>query len=127
MNKEKDILGKIRESGNPFSVPEGYFGGVEDRVRERMSAGEKKSPVWAVAKPALILTCMFVVILGIGYGTMALTGTSASDRFAEHTEEADVLADQTFTSMEDEELIDYLTENLSSSDIEMLIADLQTK
>lgn len=127
MNKERDILGKIRESGSPFSVPDGYFNGIEDRVREKISVPERKSPVWTIAKPALILTCMFAVILGIGYGTMALTGTSASDRFSERTDEAEFFADQAFSSMEDDELIDYLAENLSSSDIETLIADLQTK
>ena len=126
MNKERDILGKIRESGSPFSVPDGYFNGIEDRVREKISVPESKSPVWAIAKPALILTCMFAVILGIGYGTMVLTGTSASDRFSERTDEAELLADQAFSLMEDDELIDYLAENLSSSDIEMLITDLQT-
>lgn len=126
MNKEKDILAKLREADNPYSVPEGYFSTIEDRVREKIAAPGSKSPVWAVAKPALLLTCMFAVILGIGYGTMALTGTAASDRTSEYADETDILAEETFSVMGDDEIIEYLSDNLSSSDIEMLLADLTT-
>ena len=64
-----------------YTLPEGYFSRMEDKVRDRIHAKEKKSslmkarPGLGVIKPALLLVCMFLIIFGIGYGTMALTGT----------------------------------------------------
>lgn len=127
MNKEKDILEEMKNSKRPFGVPENYFGTVEERVREKISAPQGRSAVWGVAKPALLLTCMFTIILGIGYGTMALTGTSfrgGNARFAE--ESAEEVSGEIFNGMEDDELIEYLSDHLKTSDLEMFVAELQT-
>lgn len=131
MNKEKDILEEMKSAKRPFGVPENYFSTVEDRVREKISAPQGRSMVWTVAKPALLLTCMFAVILGIGYGTMALTGTSfrgGNARFAEESaeESAEEVSGEIFSGMEDEELIEYLSGHLKASDLEMFVAELQT-
>lgn len=127
MNKEKDILEEMKSAKRPFSVPENYFSTVEDRVREKISAPQGRSMVWTVAKPALLLTCMFAVILGIGYGTMALTGTTfkgGNARLAEESSEE--ASEEIFSGMEDEELIEYLSDHLKASDLEMFVAELQT-
>lgn len=33
------------------------------------------SKAWKVAGPAVLLACMFVAVIGLGYATLALTGT----------------------------------------------------
>lgn len=127
MNEKKDILEQLRNSRGGFSVPEGYFDTVEDRVREKISNPRAENPVWAVAKPALLLSCMFVLILAIGYGTMSLTGTPSSGEAGKLAEDAaEVVMEQDFGNLEDDEIIDYLAENLSFSDIETFIAEEQT-
>ncbi len=127
MNEKKDILEQLRNSQSGFSVPEGYFDTIEDRVREKISNPRAAHPVWAVAKPALLLSCMFVLILAIGYGTMTITGTSSSGETGKLAEDgAEVVMEQDFSHLEDDEIIDYLAENLSFSDIETFIAEEQT-
>lgn len=133
MNEEKDILEEMR-SGNPrpFTTPEGYFEGIEDKVRERI---DKPSghPALGVLKPALLLVCMFVAIIGIGYGTLVLTGTLGykADRMAAATEvqvsdaaESESVADSSFSSMTDDEMLDYLADSLTMSEIENYLAEL---
>ena len=91
---DKDILQNPSLKENPFTVPPGYFSGIEDQVHakirgalaEEMSPEENFSaevslpeavPVktgrLAVLKTHFALAATFVFILGIGYGFLHLT------------------------------------------------------
>jgi len=114
-----------------YKVPEGYFLQMEDKVRDRIHASEEKTtnrsgnPAWGIVKPALLLVCMFVAIFGIGYGTMALTGTLGYEKSSEMVAESDAetSTDATTETEADEEIIEYLSETMSTAAIESYIAE----
>ncbi len=59
---------KENMTNNPFTVPDGYFESLEDRVRERIHrpAGPFASFV-IKAKPAFMMALMFGAIAGLGW------------------------------------------------------------
>lgn len=111
-----------------YSLPDGYFLQMEDKVRERIHKSDKKAAIFdlrpglRVVKPALLLVCMFVVIFGIGYGTMALTGTLGYEKPSEIVAEAQADVSET-SDQEIEETIEYLSETMSAEAIETFIAE----
>ena len=69
---------KMRQS--PFSVPEGYFDSVEERISNAVfkeDTTQQKGSVWNYLKPVLLLACSFCLIFGIGYGILSLSGVTA--------------------------------------------------
>jgi hypothetical protein len=144
MSDKNNILDRRELKCNPFSVPEGYFDTVEDVVRERISTPEK-SGFAAILKPALLLACMFGIIFGIGYGALSLTGTlnkedkaitaeSAEeyyinsrliDHFAADMAEQDDDEQAVSSELGEEEIISFLSEELSSAQLTYILADLQ--
>ena len=65
---------------NPFTVPDGYFSTVEDRVRSRLEAPPSSFGLFVMrVKPALMLTLMFGIIAGIGYVASRITGLLYTD------------------------------------------------
>lgn len=89
MDEIKDILkAKGYEPDSikavPFSVPENYFSGIEDRVRSSIRQTEERPLLWyekffrAVKAPAM-LVIMFGLIFGMGYGVLSLTSTLNPD------------------------------------------------
>lgn len=91
--KLKDICG----TGNPFSVPEGYFDRVTKEIMDRLPEKEKvilppTPTTWQRIKPWLYLAAMFCVIMGgaryfvgpslqqkIDKSPMAITSAEAQD------------------------------------------------
>lgn len=144
MSDKNNILEREGLKNNPFSVPEGYFDTVEDMVRERIRTPEKRGPM-SILKPALLLACMFGIIFGIGYGALSLTGTinQEESRLTAETEEeiwfhsrfldffAADMAEQyedeqeQSSELEDEEIISFLSGELSSEQLAYILADLQ--
>ena len=79
MKNNNDILQREEFRQNPFTAPEGYFASLEDSLRDKVFATEKKPAGFVgVLKPALMMACSFAVILGIGYGILSMTGGLAS-------------------------------------------------
>jgi len=111
-----------------YSLPDGYFLQMEDKVRDRIRKSEEKGswlgakPGFGVVKPALLLVCMFLVIFGIGYGTMALTGTLGYEKPSEMVAETEADVSQE-SDQEIEETIEYLSETMSTAAIETFIAE----
>ena len=65
---------------NPFTVPEGYFAELEDRLREVVLSPEAQSVGWlAKVKPAMMLALMFGVIAGFGWIVSKITGLLYTD------------------------------------------------
>lgn len=65
---------------NPFTVPEGYFAELEDRLREAALSPEAQSVGWlAKVKPAMMLALMFGVIAGFGWIVSKITGLLYTD------------------------------------------------
>ena len=65
---------------NPFTVPEGYFAELEDRLREIAVTPEPEHVGWlAKVKPAVMLTLMFGVIAGFGWIVSRITGLLYTD------------------------------------------------
>ncbi len=69
-------MSEIKENmtNNPFTVPDGYFESLEDRVRERIHrpAGPFASFV-IKAKPAFMMALMFGAIAGLGWIASKIT------------------------------------------------------
>ena len=94
MSDKNEFLELMKESSNPFKVPEGYLEGVEDLIMSKIGVSEAGADAagaavaavaavaeeprgWrAVVKPIIYMAAMFGVIFGMGYGVMALTHTS---------------------------------------------------
>lgn len=65
---------------NPFTVPEGYFSELEDRLREIAVTPEPEHVGWlAKVKPAMMLALMFGVIAGFGWIVSRITGLLYTD------------------------------------------------
>lgn len=78
--KHMEILEEPGLKQNPFSVPEGYFADLEDRLHDRIHAPEPKShAIMAKVKPALVLALMFGIIAGFGYVVSKVTGLMYTD------------------------------------------------
>ena len=60
-----DNFNKKYEKKNPFSVPDGYFEQLEDRLMEQVGKREKhrKEGIWLLVKPYLGLTGVFLLAL----------------------------------------------------------------
>ena len=63
-------MSEIKEdiNRNPFTVPDGYFESLEDRVRERIHRPATPFATFVMkAKPAFMMALMFAVIAGFGW------------------------------------------------------------
>ena len=128
MKDTKNILEQESLKQAPFTVPEGYFLTVEDRVRERIAKPEGRTRLWTVLKPGMAVAAMFLIIFGIGYATLSLTGTLGSGRSAQLAQAESVSAveenlNEAIEAVPDEELLEYLTETVSWSDLQSFIAE----
>ncbi len=128
MKDTKNILEQASLKQAPFTVPEGYFLTVEDRVRERIAKPERGTRLWTVLKPGMAVAAMFLIIFGIGYATLSLTGTLGSGRSARLAQAESVSAveenlNEAIEAVPDEELLEYLTETVSWSDLQSFIAE----
>lgn len=130
MKDTKNMLEQESLKQAPFTVPEGYFATVEDRVRERIAQPAKRSRLWTVLKPGIAVAAMFLIIIGLGYATLSLTGTLGSGRSARMLADADteisvVEADlnEKIEELPDDELMEYLSETVSLADLQLFLAD----
>lgn len=128
MKDTKNILEQASLKQAPFTVPEGYFLTVEDRVRERIAKPERGTRLWTVLKPGMAVAAMFLIIFGIGYATLSLTGTLGSGRSAQLAQAESVSAveenlNEAIEAVPDEELLEYLTETVSWADLQSFIAE----
>lgn len=128
MKETKNILEQESLKQAPFTVPEGYFQTVEDRVRERIAKPERSTRLWTVLKPGIAVAAMFLIIFGIGYATLSLTGTLGSGKSARLAEAEPVSVveenlNEAIGAVPDEELLEYLSETVSWSDLQSFIAE----
>ena len=130
MKETKNILEQDSLRQAPFTVPEGYFATVEDRVRERIAKPARSSRLWTVLKPGIAVAAMFLIIFGLGYATLSLTGTLGSGRSNQMLADADteisvVEADlnEKIEELPDDDLMEYLSETISLTDLQLFLAD----
>lgn len=117
MKKVGDILTDPRFKEKAFNIPDGYVEGLESRVSDKINPQAAGGGFWSVAKPAALLACMFVLIFGLGYATLSLTGTlgeRTSDRFAMETDAYDDGASDDELS---DDIVEYLAQTLTLEDI----------
>ncbi|MDD2293975.1 MAG: hypothetical protein PHD07_07200 [Bacteroidales bacterium] len=145
MDEIKNILDNPDLKRNAFSVPEGYFAKMEDSVRERIKAPVHESLFLKYFKPAFGLLCSFALIFGLGYGVLTLTHTLPGDEevspyitlledeyynraTVDYLEiaEADTLFQSSYdeSAPDDEDIVTYLSSQLTSADIHYIYADL---
>lgn len=87
--RDIDILQKAKMRQIPFSTPEGYFENMEERLREKILPNQPKGwwPSWAkTLKASLALAASFIIVAGLGWGVMKLTGQNQTT-FASNTTE----------------------------------------
>ena len=69
-----------RPDKHPFTVPEGYFRSLEDRLHGRIHAPLRGTALLVMrVKPALMLALMFGIIAGFGYIVSKVTGLLYTD------------------------------------------------
>lgn len=115
MIKVGNIFEDARVKAKPFNIPEGFVEGLEDRVSAKIGKQQERGGVRAVLKPAALLVCSFAFVLLMGYGVMALTGTTSSKTAA-----GTMTAEE--TSIEEDEIVDYLAFALSLEEINEFIS-----
>ncbi|HIZ86616.1 MAG TPA: hypothetical protein IAC03_00420 [Candidatus Coprenecus pullistercoris] len=65
---------------DPFTVPEGYFSSLEDRIRERLASPPSRGNMFLMRiKPAFMLALMFGIIAGFGYIVSKITDLIYTD------------------------------------------------
>ena len=148
MNEQNDILERVQQGGNPFRMPEGYLDTFDDRLMARISSEAAQEPsqrrIWVMLKPALALAATFALIFGMGYGVLSLThtidrgtGTNAAE-FATVAEEFirpaslinyyqtdEMTAEE--EEIDEEEIISYLSSQLSYYDLADIYAQSNLK
>jgi len=137
MKEKKDILEDLKMKQNPYTVREGYFDFIESRVNDKIDNPAKSHSVWMVAKPALLLACSFLIIFGIGYGTLSLTNTLSTEAPLSESAEAsfDSFMEDLYYSesdafnidgqITDEEMFEFVSEYYSSQYIENYFASAE--
>ncbi len=71
MIKETDILTKCHQLKEmPYSTPEGYFEGIDERVMQNIRKGQSVSPFRLKLVPYLSAAAMLAVVAGIGFGVL---------------------------------------------------------
>jgi len=63
---------------NPFKAPEGYFGSLNDRIRERITEEEavssaKPKGLYFHLRSAFNMAASLLLLFGLGYGIMSIT------------------------------------------------------
>lgn len=74
-----DILETEEMRKIPFSVPEGYFDSLEDRLSESIFHKNKESWISSLKKtlkPVMTLAASFLIVAAMGWGVMRLTKLS---------------------------------------------------
>ncbi len=118
MKDIKNILDDPKMKIRQYSLPEGYFETVEERVHDQIEASQRRPSLVAILRPAVLLACMFLIIGGIGYGTMKLTGSlDDRDRVTEQLE-----ANLEGIEFTDEEAATFLETELSPAAFEEMLA-----
>ena len=139
MTNKQNILESPKLKESPFRMPEGYLEALESSVGERISK-EERSGLSAVLRPAIALVFTFALIFGMGYGVLSLTDTlnkhdSKEDillveqgwiksNFVDHFD-MDEDEEAETDSLDEEEIIDYLSGQLSIVEISELYAQVQ--
>lgn len=139
MTNKQNILESPKLKESPFRMPEGYLEALEVSVGERISK-EERSGLSAVLRPAIALVFTFALIFGMGYGVLSLTDTlnkhdSKEDillveqgwiksNFVDHFD-MDEDEEAETDSLDEEEIIDYLSGHLSIVEISELYAQVQ--
>ena len=109
------MLEELKNRTRPFEVPTGYFSTVEDQVRERIAKPEKApGSLMSALRTTLAMTCTFLMIFGMGYGVMALTGTMEAGNFPVEQDELATLIEQGYIK---HDFIDYLYDEIDMEDI----------
>lgn len=107
---------------NPFSVPEGYFEGLTDRIVERVGAGEAptRAGLWQLVRPYVGMAAMFAVVMFVMRAVVPVTpeGEGTPETVAGVEEE---IFDSGFNPT-NEEIIEYLEAEVDS--YELMFADM---
>lgn len=145
MNETNNILEQSTARENPFTVPEGYFFSVEDSIGSRIAQLEHESRLMSVLKPAVLMAAMFGLIFFMGYGMLSVTGSvnrgSEEATLASGSQEGQYIGYdrlqfyyddnlayqenvQDIGEVQDNDIMDFLDQELSIADIAYILADL---
>ena len=147
MNETKNILDDNRLKEDPFRMPDGYLESLEASLNEKIEQGETGGRWFEfkkVFKPAITLAAMFLLIFGMGYGALSLTGTlheksvNAGSNFTSagyelfeggflnssfidfYSEDMEAFEER---NLEDDDIFDFLSSELSYEDLSELLCN----
>ncbi len=121
---------KYREK-NPFTVPDGYFDRLTERIMELTESKKEihKSNLLQVFRPYIGIVAMFVVMMGGMYMLVPIAMERGedllNDTIVQGTSEEEILADDIFDSgfnPTNDEIIEYLA--IEIDNYELILADV---
>ncbi len=126
----EDMNEKYREK-NPFTVPDGYFDGLTERIMDLTENKKdvRKPRLWQVLRPYIGVAAMFVVIMGVMHivvpMTMESNRTSLNETVSHGAWDETLLEDDIFDSEfnpTSDEIIEYLATEID--DYELILANV---
>ncbi len=86
--KDSELLERAKMRKIPFSVPEGYFQSVEQRLQEKCfnTPVQKRGLLITSLKAGLTLAASFLIVAGLGWGVMRLTNNVQQANLAENSQ-----------------------------------------
>ncbi|MDR2651509.1 MAG: hypothetical protein LBC68_04235 [Prevotellaceae bacterium] len=116
MNDETDIKLPDRLKNSQFSLPNGYFDSLPDRIMKRCTTETaKKHTLWQAAKPILTFAAGFLLLVGISQIMINIVTDKKSDTtYVAQTDEneipiIDLLGDEISDEIKDE-IITYIVD-----------------
>lgn len=106
--EERDILQNPALKEMPFSVPEGYFSSLEERLAGVTKSQEAKAPTWkrqAVYALAAAVAAIFITI-GIVLHERSLS-YKQTEQYADQIRESDIIEYLIYSGVELEEFEDF--------------------
>ncbi|MDR0754006.1 MAG: hypothetical protein LBF04_01305 [Prevotellaceae bacterium] len=119
MNDETNIKLPDRLKNSPFSLPNGYFDSLPDRIMKKCTGETAKKPAfWKTAKPILNFAAGFLLLVGISQITVNIVTNKKSDETVhlaqtntDETEIIDLYKNAEFSDEIENEIINYLVED----------------
>lgn len=109
--KVEDEIKRRCGTGNPFTVPEGYFENFKERIMEQLPEKEDKTfkkphvTIWNRIRPWLYMTAVFAgILLGVRV-TVNLTSSHKSS-VAVNSTEKEMITDQDVDNLMDHSMMD---------------------
>lgn len=112
-DSNKNIHLNSKKGENPFSVPDNYFEGFEDKFMDNMkrAEGDFKVPLVKMMKPYLYLVAGFLLLFTIGRTVLISVDNGDDDVITSQVLSAEEELELIYSEVDDFTITNYLLEN----------------